>query len=101
DVAVIQYNRQNGAICYYQAPQGASKADKVTTPSLGSTGTNIFPWISPAATHGVGCPVCHDNGPFIRSHYLYQLDEFPKDPVYSNVGNKLRYVGRDFAKDHT
>ena len=101
DVAVIQYNRQNGAICFYQAPPANNVATNVTTPSLGSTGAGVFPWISPAATRQVGCTACHDNGPFIRSPYLYQLAAFPKDSVYGNSHNKLRYVGRDFAADHS
>jgi hypothetical protein len=99
DMAVIQYNRQNGAICFYQSPQGAQNGTALTTPGLGNGGGQ-FPWLTPAATHGVGCTNCHDNGPFLRSLYLYQMPNFPIEG-YRNTGNKLRYVGRDFFNDRS
>ena len=52
DIAVIQYNKQNGAICFYQA-YGVANGNAMPAPSSGSG-----PWISPAATHagGYGLP---------------------------------------------
>jgi hypothetical protein len=99
DMAVIQYNRQNGAICFYQSPQGTQNGTALTTPGLGN-GTGQFPWLTPGATRDVGCTNCHDNGPFVRSLYLYQLSNFPTSG-YNNNGNKLRYVGRDFLNDRS
>lgn len=102
DIAVIQYNRKNGAVCYYQSPNTELDASNVTTPSLGNTGTGIFPWLAPKDTRHVGCTGCHDNGPFIRSQYLYQLTNFPLgSDGYDNNYKKLAYVGLDFARDRS
>ncbi len=85
DIAVIQYNRKNGATCFYQAlgdqshgnlpggshAPGFSPGDKpVKAPSAGAGG---FPWLTPTGTANIGCGGCHDNGPFIRSPYLNQV----------------------------
>ncbi len=74
DIAVIQYNKKNGATCFYQA-LGTLPA-KVTAPSEGN-GPGKFPWKDPAGTAGINCVGCHDNGPFIRSPYLAQLRNEP------------------------
>jgi hypothetical protein len=101
DTAVIQYNRKNGAICYYQAPPTTFDGSNVTAPSYG-TGPGLFPWVSPAATLGVGCPACHDSGPFIRSPYIYQMSNFPQIvDGYDNYNTPLRYVGKDFQGIHS
>ena len=99
DMAVIQYNRQNGALCFYQSPPGIQNGTALTTPGLGN-GAGQFPWLTPTATRAVGCTNCHDNGAFIRSLYLYQMPNFPIEG-YGNTGNKLRYVGRDFFNDRS
>jgi hypothetical protein len=76
DIAVIQYNQKNGATCFYQA-LGTLDA-KVTAPSEGN-GPGKFPWFSPAQTADIHCVQCHDNGPFVRSPYLAQLRDEPKN----------------------
>jgi hypothetical protein len=107
DIAVIQYNKKNGATCFYQA-LGELPA-KVTAPSDGN-GPDKFPWLDPAVTAGINCVRCHDNGPFIRSPYLAQLRAQPKNRLPgTNAGagpwdqrfswNKtlpLSFVGNDF-----
>jgi hypothetical protein len=76
DIAVIQYNKKNGAICFYQAL--GSLPAKVTAPIDGN-GPGKFPWLDPKATAQINCVQCHDNGPFIRSPYLAQLRNEPKN----------------------
>ena len=105
DIAVIQYNKQNGAVCFYQA-YGVANGNAMPAPSTGSG-----PWISPAATHAGGCTGCHDNGAFIKSRYLTQLDSptFPSKPNlipsedegYMNDDLPLSYVGRDYVADRS
>lgn len=107
DVAVIQYNQVNGATCFFQA-LGQLPA-KVTAPSEGD-GSGKFPWMSPSSTASIQCVRCHDNGPFVRSPYLAQLSNEPKnrlpgtnpgpgpwDKRYSwNTTNPYSFVGSDF-----
>jgi hypothetical protein len=107
DIAVIQYNKANGAVCFYQA-LGTLPA-KVTAPSQGNGGGN-FPWIDPAGVASINCVRCHDNGPFIRSEYLAQLRNEVKnrlpgtnpglgtwDQRFSwNLTLPMSFVGNDF-----
>ncbi|HKO90644.1 MAG TPA: hypothetical protein VJU61_05805, partial [Polyangiaceae bacterium] len=105
DIAVIQYNKQNGALCFYQA-YNVANGNAMPAPS---TGTG--PWLSPELTHSGGCTGCHDNGAFIKSRYLTQLDAstFPSKPNlipseaegYVNKHLPLAYVGRDFVADRS
>ena len=111
DIAVIQYNRKNGAVCFYQSdtltPQNGVG---VSAPILGGVAPR-FPWKTPDETHQGGCTSCHDNGALIRSPYLWQTGLLPYskwdlpggvDEGYENNGkNPLRYVGADFANDHS
>ncbi|MEZ4239414.1 MAG: hypothetical protein R3F59_25310 [Myxococcota bacterium] len=104
DIAVIQYNRTNGATCFYQALGDLS--GQVRAPSAGA---QAYDWYSPAETAGTNCVGCHDNGPFIRSPYLAQLSGSP-NPLpgtvtaasewgNANSWNKAqpyRFVGNDF-----
>jgi hypothetical protein len=99
DIAVIQYNKKNGAICFYQALTNLD-GSKATAPSAGLA---AWPWKTPAETEHIGCAGCHDNGGFIRSEYLAQL----RDPVhglpndtsgFDNLDTPLRYVGNAFAE---
>jgi hypothetical protein len=78
DIAVIQYNKVNGATCFYQALGNLPAA--VTAPSEG-IGPRTFPWQPPDITAGQNCVKCHDNGPLIRSPYLAQLRDVPPNPV--------------------
>ena len=108
DIAVIQYNKKNGAICFYQA-LGDGLPAKVTAPSAGN-GSGQFPWLDPSVTAGINCVQCHDSGPFIRSLYLAQLRNEPKnrlpgtnpgagpwDQRFSwNQTLPLSFVGNDF-----
>ena len=109
DIAVIQYNRINGATCFYQA-LGILPAN-VTAPSEGNDpAQGRFPWLDPADTADINCVGCHDDGPFIRSPYLAQLrDETTNRLPGTNDGtgpwdqrltwNKTlpyKFVGNDF-----
>lgn len=112
DIAVIQYNRKNGAACFYQAlgnqshgnmPGGHSApnapAKPVKAPSNGQA-PNTF-WLRPSATAGIGCGGCHDNGQFIRSPYLDQVkgpDALPGADDFSfNSNQPYAFVGQDFS----
>jgi hypothetical protein len=70
DVAVIQYNSNTGATCFYQALQHGL-THSAPAPISGDTSF----WLKPSDTAGINCVRCHDNGPFIRSPYLAQLGE--------------------------
>jgi hypothetical protein len=111
DIAVIQYNRKNGATCFYQAlafgtalPGGSSRPGApvgekpVKAPSKGQS---AWRWLMPSGTASIGCGGCHDDGVFIRSPYLNQVkgpnalpgsddDNFNSDQPYA-------FVGQDFA----
>ena len=114
DIAVIQYNKKNGAICFYQAlagdpPSKGPLPAQVTAPSEGN-GPGKFPWLNPSKTAGINCVSCHDNGPFVRSEYLAQLRNEPKNRLPgTNPGSgpwdqqfswnqtlPLSFVGNDF-----
>ena len=110
DIAVIQYNKKNGAICFYQALSDSPPLpSKVTAPSAGN-GSGQFPWLDPATTAGINCVQCHDSGPFIRSEYLAQLRNETKNRLPgTNPGSgpwdqrfswnqtlPLSFVGNDF-----
>jgi hypothetical protein len=114
DIAVIQYNKSTGGTCFYQALEDDPPAEhdlpaKVTPPSEGN-GPGKFPWLTPADTADIKCVHCHDNGPFIRSPYLLQLGNEPKnrlpgtndsDNVWGpkigwNLTQPYRFVGNDF-----
>ena len=96
DIAVIQYNRNSGATCFYQA-LGTLPA-KVKAPSKGQ---GAWPWITPSGTASIGCGGCHDNGPFIRSPYLNQVtgtNALPgSDDFGFNSTQPYAFVGADFA----
>ncbi len=101
DIAVIQYNKVNGAVCFYQALTNLDGHD-VGAPSDGTWSR----WISPAQTHGIGCTGCHDNGGFIRSPYLAQLKTglhvMPSTAAgFDNLSTPLRYVGNDYSDDRS
>lgn len=99
DIAVIQYSKQNGATCFYQAL--GTLSGKVKAPSKG---TGAWPWMTPAATAGIGCGRCHDNGPLIRSPYLTQLKDIgaanvlpgSHDSSFNSV-QPYAFVGSDFS----
>ena len=73
DVAVIQYNSNTGATCFYQAlaDPGHGLSHSAPAPTSGDTSY----WLTPASTAGIRCGTCHDSGPFIRSPYLAQLGQ--------------------------
>jgi hypothetical protein len=98
DIAVIQYNKRNGAICFYQA-LGNLTGNAVPAPAAGISAWN---WKSPAETQKIGCTSCHDNGGLIRSPYLAQATTLPNvlpssSQGFSNLNTPLRYVGLDYA----
>jgi uncharacterized repeat protein (TIGR01451 family) len=66
DIAVIQYNRNNGAACFYQSDLSGAQNGQVKAPSKGRS---AWPWLEPS---GFGCHSCHDSGPLIRSPYIAQ-----------------------------
>lgn len=96
DIAVIQYNRKNGATCFYQAL--GNLPGQVKAPS---TGQSAYPWLKPFGTAFNGCGGCHDNGPFIRSPYLNQVQGQNALPGSNDIGfnrnQPYAFVGSDFA----
>jgi hypothetical protein len=77
DIAVIQYNKKNGATCFYQSPTAVSNLDaQVPAPTDVDASKT---WLQPQSTANVNCVGCHDNGPFVRSPYLAQLRNEPKN----------------------
>jgi len=108
DIAVIQYNKKNGALCFYQALNNLP-GEKIPAPKDGEDAKwqdNQAHWISPAGTEAIGCTGCHDNGGFIRSEYLAQLKTPPhalpnESTGYNNLNTPARYVGLDYAKDRS
>jgi len=112
DIAVIQYNRKNGATCFYQAlgdqnhgnlPAGSgspgAQQKPMKSPSNGQV-PNSF-WMTPSSTAQIGCGGCHDNGPIIRSPYLNQVkgsNALPGSDDFSfNSSQPYSFVGQDFA----
>lgn len=99
DIAIIQYNKSNGAVCFYQA-LGNLDGTNVAAPSQGLSAG--FPWKDPATTRGIGCVGCHDSGGFIRSPYLAQTGLLPSYPDgFDNYLKPLRYVGVDYVNDRS
>jgi len=111
DVAVIQYNKVTGGICFYQAlpydrdlnPIGDGQglnATNTPAPAVASSGTN-FRWYTTTETADVGCPRCHDNGGFIRSPYLTQTGLLPNEAEGYHNYNPLNHVGADFTQERS
>ncbi len=80
DVAVIQYNANSGATCFYQALH-AKLPHNAPAPSSGDTSY----WETPQVAANTNCVRCHDNGPLVRSPYLAQLGQVW--PFYKDFGN--------------
>lgn len=109
DIAVIQYNKANGATCFYQAltnlpgqsiPAPLSNGESPWQPG------NSASWLGPKATEAIGCTGCHDNGAFIRSPYLAQLTTPPHvlpstAAGFTNLNSPVRYVGLDYATNRS
>jgi hypothetical protein len=104
DVAVIQYNKVNGAICFYQAlephmdgnfkapARGSSLPSEAAAPD-----PNASPWLSSLTTKNIRCAGCHDNGGFIRSPYLAQIPFMPGAGDNSfNRDQPVSFIGTDF-----
>lgn len=84
DVAVIQYNRLNGATCFYQALGVLDAAAPAPSDPAGRY------WMQPIETAHINCVRCHDNGPFVRSPYLAQLRNDAKNALPgTNPGSGL------------
>jgi hypothetical protein len=97
DIAVIAYNKKNGATCFFQALDGHLKGDKVPSPNVAQSAEG-FAWLSPDEGARIGCTGCHDTGGFIRSPYLAQLDMLPSTAEgFNNKTTPVRYVGKAFA----
>ena len=109
DIAVIQYNKKNGAMCFYQALTNLPGQNVPAPLSVGENPwqpTNAARWISPANTEGIGCTGCHDNGGFIRSEYLAQLKTPPNvlpntASGFNNLNTSVKYVGLDYATNRS
>jgi hypothetical protein len=112
DIAVIQYNKKNGALCFYQAlgnALGTLPGQDIPPPSAGDTAKwkdGKAHWISPQGTEAIGCTGCHDNGGFIRSEYLAQLNTPPNvlpntSTGFDNLDTPARYVGLDYATNRS
>ena len=108
DIAVIQYNKKNGALCFYQALTNLP-GDQIPAPKGGESAKwqdNQGHWKSPQDTEGIGCTGCHDNGGFIRSEYLAQLKTPPhalpnESTGFNNRNTPVRYVGLDYATNRS
>ncbi|MGO7214191.1 hypothetical protein ACC817_00955 [Rhizobium ruizarguesonis] len=108
DIAIIQYNKKNGAVCYYQALTNLP-GNSIPSPAEGDTAAwadGQSHWFSPQATEGIGCTACHDNGGFIRSNYIRQLKTPPNSMPseadgYSNSTSPMKYVGLDFDSNRS
>ncbi len=106
DIAVIAYNKRNGAVCFFQA-LGYLDGTAVPAPSKGSglwrEGDDWSQWYTPQQTADVGCTGCHDSGGFIRSPYLAQLGLLPSTAEGFTNGKHLplRFVGDAFADDRS
>lgn len=111
DIAIIQYNKANGALCFYQALTNLPGTN-VPSPSSGSAGKwadGKSHWYTPTETRmvaGGGCVMCHDNGGFIRSNYIAQLKTLPHaipstGDGFDNRNSLVRYVGAAFARDRS
>ena len=96
DIAIIQFNPQSGAACFYQALGDLSGQVKAPAKGLGA-----WQWLSPARTAKIGCVSCHDNGPLIRSPYITQemgANTMPGASDFSfNRNQPYYFVGDDFA----
>ncbi|WP_163999560.1 hypothetical protein [Pyxidicoccus caerfyrddinensis] len=96
DIAVIQYNKKNGATCFYQA-----LGDLDGNVKAPSQGTAAWTWLPPSQTANINCAGCHDNGPLIRSPYLTQVtgaNALPGKGDYTfNSKQPYRFIGADFA----
>lgn len=110
DIAVIQYNKSSGGLCFYQAldvdrdlqPIGDGQGldgTNIPAPIVSSTATN-FRWYNPAEVNDVGCPRCHDSGGFIRSPYLVQTGLLPNwEDGYDNDTTNVQFPGYYFSQD--
>jgi nitrogen fixation protein len=86
DVAVIQYNSNTGATCFYQAL--ATKGNGLWHSAPAPTSGDTSYWGTPQSTAGINCGSCHDSGPFIRSPYLAMLGQvWPFKSDFSNSFN--------------
>lgn len=105
DVAVIQYNKTNGATCFYQGALedfNLSHNSDVKAPSKG-VGNPVF-WMTPSqiVNSKFPCGSCHDNGPIIRSPYLTQItgpNQLPGagDDTFNSDPQPYSFVGSDFS----
>ena len=105
DVAVIQYNKTNGATCFYQGALddfNLSHNSDVKAPSKG-VGNPVF-WMTPSqiVNSKFPCGSCHDNGPIIRSPYLTQItgpNQLPGagDDTFNSDPQPYSFVGSEFA----
>ena len=101
DIAVVQYNKANGAACFYQA-LGYGSGPLSAQPAAPSDGQAAWSWLSPAATEGINCTGCHTNGALVRSEYLAQLSEMPNTGTgYDNNTPPLAFVGNDYGLNRT
>jgi len=123
DIAIIQYNKANGAICFYQAlghknTEPSLPGSNIPSPSKRNPPNSSEPdpnlsgfvwgdsrrhWFTPKATEAIGCAGCHDNGGLVRSPYImgtFQMRELQKKG-YDNQGIPLHYVGDAFKHNRS
>jgi hypothetical protein len=104
DIAIIQYNKKNGAICFYQALAPPDlPGNSIPSPSKGRVAWSDgkSKWMTPKQTYNAGCTGCHDNGGFIRTPYIVQtkMQVLPSTAEgYNNKDNPLAYVGKEFKR---
>jgi hypothetical protein len=111
DIAIVQYNKRNGAICFYQALSTEDvvklPGSNIPSPSKGIDAPwrdGMPHWMTPTATEAVGCTGCHDNGGFVRSPYIIgtKTQKLPsKKEGFDNNTIPLRYVGAAFSQNRS
>jgi hypothetical protein len=95
DTAVIAHNQVSGDTCFFQDADPASVDPKLPGAGVPAPiNDTIGFWGTPAATAGLMCVGCHDNGPFVRTPYLTQLKgttktealpPLPEDPLITTA----------------
>jgi len=88
DLAVIQYGKQTGATCFYQALPGSNEYQ---TYNATITAPSKSPDFFDAPVYY--CAKCHSNGPFIRTpHYDYSLTKNATGGLVEKLYNVLPSV---------
>src|SRR5262249_3179466 len=97
DIAMILHNKKSGNTCWFQTENGetaAGPAPGVLGPIATKDGTAVPAphkdtmgfWLKPSVTASMKCAMCHDNGPWMNSYWLYdQAPDFVDRPANKYV----------------